>query len=104
MIYHRSSRLLYAILHVSSLIGLVESFPFVTSFQSKLLLKPIAMSSNNQNEQDINKPCQDIDMNTHPSLLPGDPSLILTTNLDLGNKKTEVLKGKNARNNMFNDI
>lgn len=26
--------------------------------------------------------------------LPGDPSLILTTNVDLGNKKLEIMKGK----------
>jgi hypothetical protein len=30
----------------------------------------------------------------HPfSSLPGDPSLILTTNVDLGSKKTEIMKG-----------
>jgi hypothetical protein len=30
----------------------------------------------------------------HPSTLPGDPSLILTTNLDLKDKKVEIMKGK----------
>lgn len=31
----------------------------------------------------------------HPfCLLPGDPSLMLTTNVDLGAKKLEVMKGK----------
>ena len=30
----------------------------------------------------------------HPfSTLPGDPSLILTTNVDLGDKKLEIMKG-----------
>lgn len=30
----------------------------------------------------------------HPfSMLPGDPSLILTTNVDLGDKKLEIMKG-----------
>jgi phenylpyruvate tautomerase len=28
----------------------------------------------------------------HPSTLPGDPSLILTTNVDLGDKKMEIMK------------
>ncbi len=32
------------------------------------------------------KPC------VHPSELPGDPSLVLVTNLDLGDKKLEVMK------------
>lgn len=29
--------------------------------------------------------------------LPGDPSLILTTNVDLGDKKLEIMKGMNTR-------
>lgn len=33
----------------------------------------------------------------HPfAMLPGDPSLILTTNVDLGEKKLEIMKGKQA--------
>jgi hypothetical protein len=32
---------------------------------------------------------------SHPfCLLPGDPSLILTTNVDLGDKKMEIMKGE----------
>ena len=34
-------------------------------------------------------PCE---LNSHPSALPGDPSLILVTNVDLGDKKLEVMK------------
>ena len=33
------------------------------------------------------------DMSGHPSTLPGDPSLNLVTNVDLGDKKLEVMKG-----------
>lgn len=34
----------------------------------------------------------------HPfCLLPGDPSLILTTNVDLGDKKMEIMKGKQLK-------
>lgn len=32
-------------------------------------------------------------MSGHPSTLPGDPSLNLVTNVDLGDKKLEVMKG-----------
>jgi hypothetical protein len=37
---------------------------------------------------------QGCDMSGHPSTLPGDPSLNLVTNVDLGDKKLEVMKGK----------
>ena len=37
------------------------------------------------------KPC---DMSGHPSTLPGDPSLNLVTNVDLGDKKLEIMKGQ----------
>ncbi len=33
------------------------------------------------------------DMSGHPSTLPGDPSLNLVTNVDLGDKKLEIMKG-----------
>ena len=29
--------------------------------------------------------------------LPGDPSLILTTNIDLGSNKNDIMEGKNCR-------
>mmetsp|Transcript_27632 Transcript_27632/g.55820 ORF Transcript_27632/g.55820 Transcript_27632/m.55820 type:complete len:107 (+) Transcript_27632:112-432(+) len=35
-----------------------------------------------------------IDLTAHPSTLPGDPSLILTTNVDLGDKKMDIMKGE----------
>lgn len=38
------------------------------------------------------KPCQQWPPTGHPSTLPGDPSLILTTNVDLGDKKMEIMK------------
>ena len=34
----------------------------------------------------------------HPSTLPGDPSLNLITNVDLGDKKLEIMKGKKPPN------
>lgn len=37
---------------------------------------------------------QACDMSGHPSQLPGDPSLNLVTNVDLGDKKLEIMKGK----------
>ena len=36
---------------------------------------------------------QGCDMSGHPSTLPGDPSLNLVTNVDLGDKKLEIMKG-----------
>lgn len=33
------------------------------------------------------------DMSGHPSTLPGDPSLNLVTNVDLGDKKLDIMKG-----------
>lgn len=41
-------------------------------------------------------PCGSLtnDGSPHPSTLPGDPSLILTTNLDLKDQKVEIMKGK----------
>jgi len=38
---------------------------------------------------------QSAEEGSHPFCrLPGDPSLILTTNVDLGGKKMDVMKGK----------
>eukprot|EP00591_Stephanopyxis_turris_P013076 CAMPEP_0195530470 /NCGR_PEP_ID=MMETSP0794_2-20130614/33358_1 /TAXON_ID=515487 /ORGANISM="Stephanopyxis turris, Strain CCMP 815" /LENGTH=127 /DNA_ID=CAMNT_0040661987 /DNA_START=184 /DNA_END=564 /DNA_ORIENTATION=- len=38
--------------------------------------------------------CNSFDSSSpHPSVLPGDPSMVLTTNLDLGDKKLDVMKG-----------
>ena len=34
-----------------------------------------------------------MDMEGHPSTLPGDPSLNLVTNIDLGDKKLDFMKG-----------
>lgn len=38
------------------------------------------------------KPCEQWPPTGHPSDLPGDPSLILTTNVDLGDKKMDIMK------------
>jgi hypothetical protein len=44
------------------------------------------------NDETSQPPCQ---VSPHPfTMLPGDPSLILTTNVDLGDKKLEIMKGK----------
>jgi len=64
-----------------------------TGFTSKKLLRTdltLHMNSNDissdKGGESSAKPC------VHPSELPGDPSLILVTNLDLGDKKLDVMK------------
>ena len=32
------------------------------------------------------------ELNSHPSALPGDPSLVLVTNVNLGDKKLDIMK------------
>ena len=34
------------------------------------------------------------ELGANPSTLPGDPSLVLTTNVDLGDQKLEIMKGE----------
>ena len=69
-----------------------------TGFTSKKLLrnalgkKPTVHMSNKKLSRDpaggstVNPSC------LHPSELPGDPSLVLVTNMDLGDKKLDVMK------------
>ena len=66
------------------------------SFTNAFVQVGRASSSSTQNirmSKDINEtPCNG---GQHPfAMLPGDPSLILTTNVDLGEKKLEIMKGK----------
>ena len=42
--------------------------------------------------QDTSKGNEDSDI--HPSQLPGDPSLNLVTNVDLGDQKMDIMKGE----------
>lgn len=42
----------------------------------------------------MSSPQEPCDTSGHPSTLPGDPSLNLVTNVDLGYKKLEIMKGK----------
>lgn len=66
--------------HVSS-----AAFPLKTSTSS------LTMSSDHTTPSDAATP-------HHPFCdLPGDPSLILTTNVDLGAKKLEIMKGKKSK-------
>lgn len=78
-----ASRPLLLIAVISSLLGLVDGSPaFISS--TRKVASSINMSSD--------KPCQQWPPTGHPSTLPGDPSLILTTNVDLGDKKMEIMK------------
>ncbi len=77
---------------VFSLVSL-QFTSLTTGFTSKKLLGTdltLGMNSkdipNNRGAESMAKPC------VHPSELPGDPSLVLVTNLDLGDKKLEVMK------------
>jgi hypothetical protein len=56
--------------------------------------KTSVAAMNDENNNDT--PCT---ASPHPfTMLPGDPSLILTTNVNLGDKKLEIMKGKYAGN------
>lgn len=69
----------------------VAANPAFVSTQSTKAHQPSAKAMNdNQKVNEI--PCA---ASPHPfSMLPGDPSLVLTTNVDLGDKKLEIMKGK----------
>ena len=57
--------------------------------QASLVTRTTAMSSTSSSEDSPPAPTH------HPFCdLPGDPSLMLTTNVDLGAKKMDVMKGK----------
>jgi len=79
---------------LGSYISSVESFTFLphSPIQSNQRSTFLQMSSC-QDEGSDGKKIKGIDMSSHPSILPGDPSLTLTTNLDLGDKKLEIMKG-----------
>ena len=52
----------------------------------------IKMSNNNNEDTPAPPSCGG---EPHPfSMLPGDPSLVLVTNVDLGDKKLDIMKGK----------
>lgn len=78
------------VLFQRTLITLIIAFLLIVSsnsfaLHSSKLSKSTKMSLTNQDNIITPHPfCQ----------LPGDPSLILTTNVDLGDKKLEIMKGK----------
>ena len=45
------------------------------------------------NNRYVTKIASCMDMEAHPSTLPGDPSLNLVTNVDLGDAKLDFMKG-----------
>lgn len=94
-----SDRLIFLLLLAASLFPTAQSFHPVlksatTTSQPLLLchhrLTALAMS---QSHQDT-KTDDAVEQCPHPfSELPGDPSLLLVTNLDLGDKKLDIMKG-----------
>jgi len=92
LLMHSFSRPFLALLLLAfaSAIGGTSAFAFLSSTSSS--------SSSTSMKSDRNDaatpPCAGIDLTAHPSMLPGDPSLVLITNMDLGDKKMEVMKGK----------
>lgn len=59
---------------------------------SKLI--PKGTTSIGMNAEDNMRPCDLVAAGVHPSVLPGDPSLAITTNVDVGEKKLEVMQGE----------
>jgi hypothetical protein len=75
------------------LLGLCVTLAFrpVRPISSAFRLKFVRATMSNSMPEKAN--ANDCESSPHPfSLLPGDPSLILTTNIDLGNKKMEIMK------------
>lgn len=67
----------------------------VVAFRSRSFVRESMMSSSSELPPDTTKAPADCGEQQHPhpfSLLPGDPSLILTTNIDLGSKKMDIMK------------
>ena len=72
-------------------VGATPTPAFISSAKkdSSTLLTSGAIMNDDDKSQ---TPCH---ASPHPfTMLPGDPSLILTTNVDLGDKKLEIMKGK----------
>ena len=88
-VYHFNLLTLAILLVSLQIIPLTQSFTLLPSSSRKMTSKSTSMKSSNED----NIPCSSIHANVHPSMLPGDPSLSLTTNLDLGEKKLEIMKG-----------
>ena len=80
----RSAASLLLIAVIAPLLGLVHGSPAFISTARSNQVTNLRMSSD--------KPCQQWPPTGHPSSLPGDPSLILTTNVDLGDKKMDIMK------------
>ena len=74
---------------IVALLDLVHGAPAFISSARSTKVTGVKMSS----DANKNNPCQQQwPPAGHPSTLPGDPSLILTTNVDLGDKKMEIMK------------
>ena len=70
-------------------LGLVHGDPAFISSTRSTKVTGVKMSA----DANTNNPCQQQwPPAGHPSTLPGDPSLILTTNVDLGGKKMDIMK------------
>jgi hypothetical protein len=89
-----------SMLKLSLLLLSLTSLPFLSSafvsaslsphFQDRLKTVPLHLGSLNMNQS--NKNSNEM-MCPHPfSQLPGDPSLLLVTNMDLGTNKLEIMK------------
>jgi hypothetical protein len=79
--------LLETLLVLISFASVLATPAFISSSKTLRTTSSIMMSANNNNEGAA--PAQ------HPFCnLPGDPSLYLVTNVDLGDKKLEIMKGE----------
>jgi hypothetical protein len=84
----------------ASCIGIYRASPSALAFTPNSLLwnryDNLLRRDMTNHENAFGTPCGRLnnDGTPHPSTLPGDPSLILTTNLDLKDKKVEIMKGK----------
>ena len=65
------------------------SFRNVLSFS---VLESTVSSRNSPHHSNLKMSFSPCELNGHPSALPGDPSLILVTNIDLGDNKVEFMK------------
>jgi hypothetical protein len=77
----------------SSALSLTPRSLFLTRYHN--LVRRDMTSRMDDNDHACPTPCGGFnDFEAHPSTLPGDPSLILTTNLDLKDKKIDIMKGQ----------
>lgn len=84
----------YPQMNLRLVVVLLTSFSFTFHHTiSFSLSQPTVNTSKRHLVTRKNMNSQGCDMSGHPSTLPGDPSLNLVTNVDLGDKKLEIMKG-----------